>query len=415
MVRALLALPICLILCACSLEDSGPSVIWTDAPEMSLYAELFNAAQSRYRMDVQYKADLAGAVRDSDLAPDLAIGRYLKSSIVRDRFQSLDYLFGELTVNQAAFYPSLLGLGNLGGRQLLLPVSFDLPAIVFAREGQANSGGKFLLGLEDIAAEAGAWNKLKNGSYTRMGFSPRWGPDFLVYAAQALGADFREGRPIAWNEAGLDSAVEKLRGWTQAANGSAANEEDFQFKYLYTPAYKYLADGRALFAFMQASDLFLVPEEKRASLDYRWYAQGGLVPVSSDIVFAAIPRGAHNKPAAEAFLKWFYRDDNQKAMLENGRKTRAIEGSFGIAGGFSAVRSVTERVFPLYYAALVGHLPPSEALAAPGVLPNDWPELQGKVVAPWLLATSAIGPGSPGKPGDELAARFAVYSKNRGQ
>jgi ABC-type glycerol-3-phosphate transport system substrate-binding protein len=401
------------LLLSCSPDSSRPAVIWTDAPELALYAELFNASQGRYRVDVQWRADLAEAIRDADSSPDLAVGRYLKSSLVRDRFQSLDYLFGELTVNQAAFYPALLALGNLGGRQLLLPLSFDLPSVVFARGGRANAGGNFLLGLDDLAGESKAWNKTTGGSYTRMGFSPRWEPLFLVDAVEALGAGFREGKPLTWNESGLDAAVAKLRLWTTAANGSATNEDDFQFKYLYTPAYRYLADGRALFAYMQASRFFLVPEEKRSGLDYRWYAEGGMVPVSSDLVYAAIPRAARDKPAAEAFLKWFYRDESQKAMLENARTTRALEGSFGIAGGFSAIRSVTERVFPLYYPALVGHLPPADALAAPGALPKDWPELEAKVLAPWLLETTAR-PAATTRPGDELAARLAAWSKNRG-
>jgi ABC-type glycerol-3-phosphate transport system substrate-binding protein len=411
-VAGLLALGLALSLAGCS--SDGPATVWTDTPEIALYAELFNASQKRYRVEVRYKADLAQAIHDAKQAPDLAVGRYLKSSVTRDRFQSLDYLFGELTVNQASFYPSLLAFGNLDGRQILLPVSFDLPALIFAQGGSANSKGKFLLGLDDIAAEAHAYNKANAGSATRMGFSPRWDPDFLVYAMEAQGADFREGKPLAWNEASLDGAVDGLRSWTLSTNGSATEEEDFQFKYLYTPAYKYIADGRALFAYMPASSFFLVPEEKRGALDYRWFSRDGLVPVSSGLVCAAIPRAGRNKPAAEAFLQWFFKDDNQKAMLESARKSRELEGSFGIAGGLSAVRSVTERVFPRYYPALVGHLPPEGALLAPDSLPNNWPELKAKVVVPWLLEFTSKPEGG-GPAGEELRLRLAAYLKNRGR
>jgi ABC-type glycerol-3-phosphate transport system substrate-binding protein len=402
-------------LSSCDMPGPRPASIWTDVPEFALYAELFNASQSRYRVDVSWKGDLADAVRTSSQAPDLVIGRYLKSSGVRDRFQALDYLFGELTVNQAAFYPSLLALGNTGGRQLLLPVSFDLPAIVFSSDSPANAKGRFLLGLSDLEAESAAWNQVKAGSFVRMGFSPRWDPDFLVTAAGALGASFREGRPLAWNEGGLDQAVETLRAWSATTNTSATMEEDFQFKYLYTPAYKYIADKRALFAYMEASAFFLVPEEKRSGLDYRWYAENSLVPVPPTVAYAGIPRASRDKPAAEAFLKWFYRDESQKAMLESARKTRSIEGSFGIAGGFSAVRSVTERIFPLYYSALVGHLPPADGLAVPAVLPADWPRLVNAVVSPWLVETTGRRSGTGPRPGEELAARLAQYTKNAGR
>lgn len=406
-------------LASCGVLSPSPGVIWTDAPEFALYGELFNAGQRRYKVEVHWYPNLVDALGQTSKDPDLVVGSYLKSQAARGRFQSLDYLFGELTVNQAAFYPSLLVQGDSGGRQILLPVSFDLPAIIFTQGGKANGAKKFLLGLDDLSAEAKAWNQGGGGAASstpsRMGFSPRWNPDFLVTSAHALGAGFREGKPLSWSEAGLDAAVEKLRAWTVSANASSVLEDDFQFKYLYTPAYKYVAEGRALFSYMRASALFLVPEEKRAELDYRWYAEGGYVPIAEDSVYAGIPRKARNKSAAEAFLKWFYKDENQKAMLETARKTRAIEGSFGIAGGFSAVRTVTERTFPLYYQGLVGHLPPAESLAQPAALPGNWPEIDAKVLSPWLLETTARTPGSEGRPGDELALRLAAWTKNKGR
>lgn len=391
----------------------GPAPVWTDVPELALYAELFNAQQSRYRVHVEWKEDLAAALREARVQPALAIGRYLKSSGVRDRFQSLDYLFGELLVNQAAFYPELLALGNIEGRQLLLPVSFDLPAIVFVEGGQVKTPSELVLGMDELAGAA-AFNQKKGESHVRMGFSPRWDPEFLVLLARAGGAGFKEGRPLTWSESGLTGAVQRIIDWSTTANGSAAQEEDFQFKYLYTPAYKYVGEGRALFAYMRGSDFFLVPEEKRSPLDFRWFAEGGSIPVREDLVFAAIPRAGKSKPAAEAFLKWFYQEESQRAMLESARRTRTLEGSFGVAEGFSAVRAVNERVFPLYYPALVGHLPPADGLAAPAILPSDWPTLRNKVVAPWLLEATARPAGAKAAPGEDLSARLADYLKRRG-
>jgi ABC-type glycerol-3-phosphate transport system substrate-binding protein len=178
---------------------------------------------------------------------------------------------------------------------------------------------------------------------------------------------------------------------------------------------------------MEGSSFFLVPEEKRSGLDYRWYAEGGIVPLSEGVVFAAIPRAGRDKAAAEAFLKWFYREDSQKLMLEEARKSRSIEGSFGIAGGFSAVRPVTEKVFPLYYPSLVGHLPPAEGLAGPEALPSDWEGIKAKVLEPWILeatatpaSSSPTGAAAQGgaqapaqKPGELLSARLAGWYKNR--
>ncbi len=415
--RALLAAGVLLAVGAAALlvarlapPPEPPAVLWSDVPELALYTELFNAAQSRYRVVIEYKTDLPSALRDSRTPPALAVGRFLKSQSVRDRFQSLDYLFGELLVDQSAFYPELLALGNIEGRQLLLPVSFDLPAIIFARGGEASPKDGFVLGADELVAAA-SFNKKKGASFTRMGFSARWNTDCLVVLAGAFGAAFREGKPLSWSDAGLAAAIERLRAMSATANGSAGAEDDFQFKYLYTPAYKYIAEGRALYAYMRASEFFLVPEEKRYPLDYRWLAERGAVPVSEGVVFAGIPRAGKSKAAAEAFLKWFYREENQKAMLERARTSRALEGSFGVAGGFSAVRAVNERVFPLYYPALVGHLPPADSLSPPNILPSDWPAIKSTVLAPWLLEATAREQNPKQSPSQELGARLAGYAK----
>jgi len=104
-------------------------------------------------------------------------------------------------------------------------------------------------------------------------------------------------------------------------------------------------------------------------------------------------------------------------MLESSRRTRALESSFGIAGGFSAIREVTEKVFPLYYAALKDHAPPAEKIGAPTVLPVEWPELKSDVIGPWLRETLARegatknGDRAP-EYGLELSTRLADYFKS---
>ncbi|MDP3178513.1 MAG: hypothetical protein Q8M76_11475, partial [Spirochaetaceae bacterium] len=139
------------ILLSCGASDKGSAELWTDVPELALAVELFNASQPKHIVQIAWKADLSEAVKEAAKPPTLAIGRYLKSQGVRDRFQSLDYLFDELVVNQSAFYPGLLSLGMLEGRQLLLPVSFNLPAVIFPR-GENRVAGDFMITLEDMAA-----------------------------------------------------------------------------------------------------------------------------------------------------------------------------------------------------------------------------------------------------------------------
>ncbi len=409
---ALAASAAALSLASCSPAVTDPAELWTDVPELVLAAELFNSAQDRHLVAVQWKAGLAEAFGQAKEPPALVVGRYLKSQGVRDRLRPLDYLFGELDATRDAFYPGLLALGNIEGRQMLLPVSFNLPAIVFARDA-APAGDGFLLGLADMGPAARAFNKKAKEAHIRMGFSPRWDGDFLALAANAAGAGFKEGKPLAWNERGLAAGIEALRSWVAETNGPSALEDDFQFKYLFTPGYQYLSSGRALYAYVDSSGLFTIPEDRRSAFDYRWFATAeGAVPVADDIAYAAIPRSSRGRKAAEAFLAWFFREDSQDAILESARDSRAIERSFGVVGGFSSIRSVVERVFPLYYPALVGHLPPADALAAPNVLPSDWPELKESVVAPWLSEVTGRDAPCP-NPGEELAARIAEYLKKR--
>ena len=98
---------------------------------------------------------------------------------------------------------------------------------------------------------------------------------------------------------------------------------------------------------MSSSEFFVISEERRASLAIRWLSRSNSIPVEEDIVYAGICRKGEGRQAAEAFIKWFYSEETQRAILEDAKRYRSIESSFGVAGGFSAIRSVNEKLFPL--------------------------------------------------------------------
>lgn len=395
----------------CALAESRLVTVWTDVPEVALYAELFNQEQDRFRVEVVWKANLAGDLKESRFPPDLAIGAGLHSSSLRDRFRPLDYLFGELALDQSAFYPSLLAFGQTDGQQNLLPLSFNLPAILFRKDAGVVPPGAASLGLDDLVAPSRAFTKAQGQGYSKMGFSPRWNPDFLVIAANASGADFREAKPLAWSEPGLRQALARLSSWGGEGGPGPGAADDFQFKYLFTPEYNWIAEGRALFAAIDSSALFLVPEEKSAVLDYRWYAEGDSIPVLSDLVLVGMPKSRRPSRGAESFIGWLFTPAKQQAVLEAARRTRALEGSFGVAGGFSTLREVTERIFPLYWASLAGHVPPAGMIKTPETLPLEWRALKTEVLGPWLR--DSIGkPLEGGNPGADLATRLADWLKN---
>jgi hypothetical protein len=416
---ALLAASLTPILASCSGAREGGAVVWTDVPELAVAVELFDSLPGRRSgpssVELHWKPQLAEALRSAKELPALAVGRYLGGARSRKLFATLDYLLGKGGLSRNAFYPELLEAGVVGGRRILLPLSFNLPVIVFSR-GLAAAGDGFTLSLPEMLSQSSAYNRKEGGAFTRMGFSPRWDGRFLVTALQASGAGFAEGRELSWNQRGLEAALGEISDWTYRANGQAALEDDFQFKYLFAPPYRYVDEGRTLFASMDSSDFFVAPEARRAGLDFRWYGREGRITLSDGPAFAGILRGAQGRKAADAFLRWLLTPEAQRAILERSRRARVLEYSFGFAGGFSSLRSVNEEIFPAFFPGLVGHAPPATLLAAPANLPGDWPALEAAVVAPWAVEATARGAALTGEivpaaSTAELAARIEDYRK----
>ncbi len=382
---AALALSALLACAGCARANDGLTVMWTNRPEFASYAELFNSSQNRYRLVVEFKDNPAGDFIAAKDSPDLVVGPWLKGEKARSKLAPVDYLFTELRLGSKLFYSSLLDLGNVRGRQYLLPVSFNLPALVFSPDRGSLIDNDFALSLEQIQRLSSDFNAKEKGVYTRMGFSPRWNSEFLYLVARMHNARFEEGSPLfAWNEEGLRSAIEYLRGWTRTINTSATAEDEFQFKYLYDPPYRLVTGGRSVFSYMPSDAIFVLPGDKRQNLDFRWVMKDGKTPIRDDIVYMGVSRKSKNLEAAEAFIVWFFTEKTQRALLDRSVAMGINSHSFGISGGFSSLRPVNERVFPLYYPSLLGHLPPPETLSVPRILPNNWELLKSDILVPWL-------------------------------
>jgi hypothetical protein len=396
---------------SCGLFESSMAELRTDVPQMAMYAAAFNNSQDRYRIHVDYETELAESLAGTRGKPALVVGRFLKNSQSRSNFLATDHLFSELVIKQNAFYPRLLELGNIDGRQLLLPVSFNLPLIVFRKGLDQSMDDGFVINLDELEKKSAELNKSIKSSFTNMGFGPRWFPEFLYAAVILSGSEFREGSPLKWNRTNLEAGITYLRSWTERANVSAAKEDEFQFKYLYLPRYRSVEEGRIGYAAIRSRDFFIIAEERRSSLSFRWLAKDNMVPVEDDIVYAGICREGTGKQAAEAFLKWFYAEETQRSFLDEARHYRSMESSFGIAGGFSAIKAVNEKLYPLYYPSLLGKMPQADNLKAPGVLPSGWTEIKESIVIPFLL--EATGPKPPPDPTAALEARMREWMKKQ--
>jgi len=409
-------------------------MLWTDTPEMLIAVEMFNASQNRHLVEVHYVDDLPNALRQPDAqgsaGPSIVIGKGLRTKTLSGYFQSLEYLFGELVLSKGGFYSSLLEGGKEENRQLLVPVSFNIMLLLNKKNAAFRNGttgldipvtDESVITMEEIRRLAILFNGLSKTENERMGFSPRWpDKDFMFQLVQLGGAGFGEtsgkperrdetGKPypVSWSAEGLDEAVTTMRNYIGDVNGSTEKEDAFAFKYLFAPGYRNVESEKILFTAMDSASFFLLPPVTRSIFEYRYFAGKGRLAVREDIKYAGIPRRGSQKESAEQFLRWFLTSDNQKAILEKSRTLRISESAFGIAGGFSSLRQVTETLFPSYYTDLLGHSPPEAMILPPEPIPLNWYKMKTELFLPWL--TTIAGRTLTTTADADLSARLMEY------
>jgi len=380
---------ITILIVACKVNYKKPIIIWTNQAEFTTYAELFNASQDTVKAVVVYKKSPVESFPPSEdeETPDIVIGKWLKNEKIRRNFMPIDYLFTDQHINKYIFYPQLLSLGNIDNKQYLLPVSFNLPAIVFSNKNKDIVKTNYMISPDQIRDTASLVNISEKDSYTKMGFAPRWTPEFLYQMMKIMGADFKESADIfSWNQEAVNNTIKYLRDWTVNSNTSTNAETDYKFKYLYTPELDWIYSNRSLFAYTTSNKLFQVTPEKLKTLDYRWLDKDDKIYIDDDIISMGIYKYSKNIPAAEHFLIWFMNEDNQKTMLKWKESLNLYTRTFGIADGFSSIQSVNERVYPIFYQGLFGNLPIAETLKTPNILPAKWESIKERILIPYMEA-----------------------------
>lgn len=395
---------------------SGPARIWTDQPSLVIAADLFNASQTGFRVELEYREDLSNAIASASILPSLVVGRFIRNRETRTRFQPLEQLFGELALPRSSFESGMLDLGAFGGRQLFLPLAYNLPAIVYA-PGSFQPGDDLTIDLNEMKRASLRFDKKGDGKTPpRMGFSPLWNTEFFLRMARSRAVRFREsaipGRGVPeWEAASLEVLIRSIRSWNRNPKAPGTAERDFQFKYLFTPEYRYLTEGRALFASMDSARFLTLPAHQRKALAFRWFSDGLKIPVGEDMVFAAMPKDGGGKAAAEAFLSWLLQSENQKTCLAEAQAMGALDLSFGFLGGIPTISKVAREYLPRIYPELASRLPSADSLAFAPVLPPAWRELAGSVILPWLDA-KARSKLTSDENSAELTARIEDYLKN---
>ena len=389
-----------LSLIACSKTTGGKNrtvyqqnriVIWTSCREFAQYIELFNRQHKDNCAILVYKENPALSIPPAkdENPPDIIVGSWLRNDTPQKSFKSLDYLFDTKKLTSEVFYPQLLESGKRKDRQYLLPVSFNIPAVIFATENKEQIPDSYVLSLEQIRSTAAAFNtKNKKEAYTKIGFTPLGSNEFLYLVAKMKGADFREEKgEIAWDGQALLNSVSTLRDWVYTENTSPQIEEDFTFKYLFMPYYRQVSSGRTLYAYTTSDSLFKILKEQDLSVDYRWIAEDKSIYIEDSLTMLGIYKDARNQVGATEFISWLFQSENQKIILETKENMHLETDMFGIAGGFSSLRDVTEHILPIYYNQLLTNLPPSQMLTVPQKLPARWESYRTLVVEPYIKAS----------------------------
>ncbi|OJF77153.1 MAG: hypothetical protein BKP49_03185 [Treponema sp. CETP13] len=389
-IAGIISLAIVLVMCifGCNINYTNAVIIWTNKPEIATYAELFNASQNKVKAVVVYKENPVNAFPPTEVeqVPDLVISTGLKNEKVRRNFVPCDYLFTNQLINKYIFYPQILNLGNVDNKQYLLPVSFNLPAVVFSTENEDLIQDDYVLSPSQIRDTAAKFNVLKSeNQYTKMGFAPSWNTEFIYQMLKLNGANFAESSNIfSWEKQAIEQTVTYLRDWTTTYNSSTTAENDYKFKYLYTPDLDWISSKRCLFAYITSNRLFQVPTQKLNTIDYRWIGKNNEICIDDDIVSMGMYKYSKNLAAAEHFIVWFMNEDNQKKMLQWKEELNLYSKTFGIVDGFSSLQSVNERVYPIFYPNLFGNLPIADTLKTPNILPAKWDSIKERVLIPYM-------------------------------
>jgi hypothetical protein len=383
-------------------------VLATDRPEMAAVVEYFNSLPSDYRVVLSYRPNPVQVLLERTRSADLVLGSYLNGAASRRNLEALDDLFRREQIRREDFYESLLAGGREDKRQILLPFSFNVPAVVFAPGEPLGDMPNLAVDLDYLKQKSGQFNQSVRSRFVRVGYSPLWVPDFLFTVSSLFGVAFQEGAEgnLRWNSQALQAMQNSLSSWVVELNQGFEQDSAFARRYLYEPFPRLLDSRRILFYPTSSGELLDRLAEQDEEADFRWLRSAAGIPVTDDVLYFGIPRGTRNRRGARLFLAWIFQPETQRKLLEI-KSDKRLRG-FGLAGGFSALRPVSERYYPEQYRQLLGRLPPAEMLLPPASLPSRWGELKPAVVVPWLV--ELISNQAEEK---DLTARLRDYREQR--
>lgn len=385
-VAVFLSLPAILFIffSSCSLFTRTNAVLWTSVPEFASYTEVYNSQQDSYKIELVYKEDPAAELETTQEQPDLIVAERLSSVKLIDQFSSLEKMYKDEILDPALFYRELLEQGVYEEEQVLLPVSFRLPMILYAAGREVEGDEDLSLSFNELRMTAEQFKVESEELPEVLSFVTYWEPQFLYYTSYLEGADFRESLSgeLLWNARSLSTTISKLEEWSTDINGSLDIERQFSERYLYNPGYKLVNTGRIVFYYTDIRHYFNIPKNKRENLEFRWYGKEQENPIADDILFLGMYKRGRSRKAAQNFIEWFFTVKTQQELLENSENKRIR--TFGIAQGFSSLIQLNERDIPRYFPEMTGKIIPADYISSPPPLPLEWNQIKREVLIPWL-------------------------------
>ena len=387
-IKILIFVSLALLLSSCIFYRSKNAVLWTNRPEFIIYTELFNSLHDNYRIEIVYKESPKHSLLKKEGHPDIIVGENLLSSPAAKNLKNLNYLLKKKSINPNIFYSELLSHSGNSSARPVLPISFNLPLIMFRKDSKTINT-KTVMDIESIMESGKAING-SNEYSSPIGFSPAWKPEFLYIIALLFNSNFHgtENGKLAWNDSNLNSSLSFIKNWINNVNGGYKNNEYFPEQYLLNPGYKLIENKEILFAYSNIRKFAAtIPEKNKERLDFRWITRNNRIPVLDDVLLAGIPKRGKNPEAAAAFLKWFFKLETQELILKTIR-TKRIR-TFGIGQGLSSLKKVNKTIFPKFYQFFLGHIPQGKLLLTQKPLPLNWKEIKENVLIPWLIEESS--------------------------
>lgn len=365
---------------ACS-QAPRVSTLYSNIPELALYAEIYNASQTSYRIIPEFHGNPQELLMASGSPADMVAGNLKMPPQPLDRLASLDFIFDRSGESRKDYYEGILNQGQHQGVQVLLPLSFNLPLIIGQKDSFPEDWPGVLVEAGDLIAHSSTQNRPQK-SPPVLGYSLRWSNlqvESLLFSSGWTPALTPEGALVIPPD--VPEAFFKTLTSMRDMNGGSF-EDRFTAKYLPGQGLKLLSDRRVIFYPSTLRDHLSLPTGQLDALDFRFPALAGKVWATDDPVMLAFPRGSRQPEAAGDFAAWLMRKKTQIMLLETSADLQLK--SFGIAGGLSSLYEITEEHITRTTLELTKPVPGRKDLIFPPALSQDWSEFTGQVLHPWI-------------------------------